>query len=1058
MSNTISGGISFSGIGSGTDFAAMLEQLVEVESFRLYSLEDSRTEATDAYDAFSELIDSVSEAKESLELLNSPSKFLTKIASSSNEAMLGVKAEAEAVDGTHKIEVTQLASNSIWANKNTFAEKTSAVNTTSMAQDFSYTYMGETRTLSVQPGTTLESFVNMVNSDRSNPGVKMSIIKTGGGYSFQVSGEDSGADATLQIHTSALEGLSGAGATWTSTSAVDITAPMTNSATVKQYQYDLTMVDGQTYTTGRLDGDATQQEIVDAINADYTSKGGIGELAQLVDGTMTISGLESMTTTTYADSSATTGSPTTNSVTPTTSFSMHGTLMDTTYGAPASYTFVNSKGNDVVINMDTGHTQRDILAKLNEQGYAVEATTVNGVSNGTIKGITDLSALTALDAAIIPPDTMESFNIDTGSLNDTLGPANYSFTNALGQSFNIAMGDNHTQMDILDALSDRGYGYSVVESTSDPTVSGVAINGLSDISALTATIPSATAPLTTAQFSVSGDLSQNIVGDATYNFLRDDGSTEEVIMVGDHTQEQVLAELEARGYTVAQTTNAGRTTIAIMGVTGVDDFLATDPNRVAPSTSTVWPDFTKSIEPTESIQEGLVPSSMQWSFTLANGTTTAPVTVTSDMSIEEALTLANIDYSTADGKLVLHGVSAVHGVPDSVGLTGSLTGSDAWEVQEAQDAIFKIDNWPQEITSSTNEVKDVIEGVTLTLRDVGTAQFTVASDTDSVKENVQLVLDALNSVLKKVQDLTAVSTEPSSTYDSTGTEVTAGELTGNYSVNLFSSRLKSAAGGVPPGFQTMTTEDIFSGDFIAALSQMGIKISSDTDSPDFGLFAIAPAGSTDEIQALDQALFDDAIENHLDDVIAFFSSDSVGTSSSPNFRYANHIDGLTEPGTYSVKYDVDASGNIGTVYINGVEASPSDSSPNAYSVGNNAGGAGGLTIVIDNLSPNQTVNETVSIQQGKVNQMIEFFEAELKYVAPNVNDPGLSDDNGGLMVAKESYAELIRSLDDQITDEIARLDRWEYTQKLKYARLDTLLGEYDGQMTMLNNQLAQLGS
>ncbi len=881
MSNTISGGISFSGIGSGTDFAAMIEQLREVESFKLYGLEDSREKANESYEAYLELIDTVTEAKEALNLLNSPSKFLTKIASSSNEAMLGVEATSEAVDGTHKIQVTQLASNAIWANKNTFAEKTSSINTTATAQDFSYTYMGETRTLSVQPGTTLESFVNMVNNDRSNPGVKLSIVKTGDGYSFQASGKDSGADATLEIHASGLAGLSGEGAIWRSTSAVDIATPLNAGETINQYSYTIKLNDSTEFVTDKINGDASQQKIVDKINAKYQDKySTTDEIAFLVDGVMTISNLQEITTNTFpADGSA--SSSTSTSITPTTSFSIAGDLTATITGA-AIYTFENSRGEEVKVEFTEDHTQKDILNELNERGYTVEAKTESDVTSGTIKGITNMQEF--LDLA----------------------------------------------------------------------TSGTA------------------------------------------------------------------------------------------------------------TSSTTWPDYTKTIDVNAAVQDGVVPASMTWTFVREDGSR-LDVDVDSSESISQALQGTGISYSQDDeGRLIFENVSAIEGVPAAVGLSGALSGSNAWEVQAAQDAIFKVDNWPQEITSSTNEVKDVIEGVTMTLRDVGTAQFTVASDVDSVKDNIQASLDAINSVLKKIQDLTAVTEEISSTYTESGTEegtMQGSALTGDYSINLFSSRLKAAIGDQPPGFLPMDPDDFFAGDFVSALSQIGIKVSAEVDSPDFGLFVIAPYGSTDEIQALDQALFDDAIANHLDDVIAFFSNSEVGRSSSADFRYSNHVVGLTQPGTYDVTYEVSGGAVVpNSVYINGELASLTDATTNTYTAGSTAGDAGGISIVIDNLSSNGTVTGSVSIQQGKVNQMIEFFEAELKYIAPTVGDPTLGEENGGLMIAKESYADMIQSFDDQITEEMERLDRWEYTQKLKYARLDTLLGSYSGQMEILTQQISQLSS
>ncbi len=1059
MSNTISGGISFSGIGSGTDFNEIIAQLKEVESIKLYNLEDSRDVANESYEAYQELLDVIAEAQEALGNLDSPSKFLTKIAASSDEATIGVKADAEAVDGTHKIEVKQLASNAIWASTHTYDDKTTVINTTSAAIDFTYTYKGETQTLAVPPGTTLEGFANMLNENKANPGVQMSMMKTADGYTFQISGKESGADANLQILPSNLLGMTGAAGAWQSSSAVDLSKPLNDGDIVNSYTYKLTFNDGSTLETDPVAGDATQDEIYNAIIAkDPTA-------ATLVNGNMVINDLRSIETISETPGTPPTSSSTTSKVTPTTSFSLDGTLRDSTIADSANYVFTNADNETVNIVMTGSHTQHDILQALNAKGYKVSATenTDTGKTEVSIDGITNVDDFLATELSTPSSSTLDGFSVQGPLSGMTLPPKEYTFTNDNGATFTVSMTEDHTPEDVLSAINTSGY-KTVVTEPSDPAASptGIAIEGLSNFDDFYVALQgasSAVTPITeTTIFGMNGNLNATITGGATYNFVDATGATVPVVMAGDHSQLDVLNALEGAGHAVdISLASTGQYIITAAGISNVDDFLATDTGRIIPTTT--WPAYSQALDSTAPIQSGIVPEEVTISFAMSDGTS-KEVTVTNDQTMAEVLAAAGITYSQdADNKLTLDNVAAVTGIPGSVGMSGSATSSDVWAIQGSQDAIFKVDNWPQDLTSSTNEVADVLEGITLTLRDVGTAQITVAADTDSVKDNIQTVLDAFNSVLKKIQDLTAITEDVSPTYDeygNAGMDTTEGSaLTGDYSVQAFAGRLKDSIGGHPPGFQPMTADDIFSGDFIASLAMMGIKVSSDIDSADYGLFTIAPHGSTDEIQAFDQALFDDAIANHLEDVIDFFASDSVGTSSSPNFRYANHIDGLTEPGTYEVTYDVGVDGQPYNVMINGFAASKSDTQPNTFSVGN-AGGASGMAITIDNLTQG-SYSGTVSVQQGKVNQMIDFFMAELKYVEPKLSDPSLGDENGALMIAKESYAEQIRSYDEQISEEMERLERWETREKLKYARLDTLLGDYNGNMEILNQQLAQLG-
>ncbi len=1068
MSNTISGGISFSGIGSGTDFNAMLEQLKEVESFRLYSLQDSRDDASETYEAFQDLLKTVTEAQDSLSLLNSYEEFLTKIASSSNEATLGVKADAHAVDGTHKIEVTQLASNAIWANKNTYADKTTVINSTGAAQDFSYTYEGETRTLSVPAGTTLEGFANMINQDKANPGVNVSILKVANGYTFQMSGDASGESASLEIHPSGLMGLSGAGGTWESSGAVDLTAPLNGAQSTDKYTYTLNMRSGGTITVPPasppdtyITGDMTNQELVAAINAAAGS-----DIARIgSDGVMSIDGLDSMSVQTIKADGTTTTQDT--DVVQETTLSLAGGISELTYTGPKTYTFGTDPAGGVTISMDSNHTQKDILDALKAEGYNYTAKMNAGRTEVTISGITDASDLVATDANnYTPQGVISSFTMPSGSLTSaTLSPMTYTFENADGHLISVDMTGTHAPEDVLNELQNQGYAWNQAITADGKTE--IAVQGIKDLSIFGTRIPDADPNVSYATINLSDSNGAAALPPQTYTFTKSDGTTINIDMTADHTQDDILAALRVDGYESIVTEQAsGRYSIAIAGLSDISALYATDANRGTPATSsTAYAEYTEEgVDPNATLQSNLVPLNMTLTFTKENGDV-VEYHATNDQTMQDILNDLNgppynitSRYDSATQKLSFEGITSVAGIPGSVPISGSLTGSDAWQVQAAQDARFKVDNWPQELTSSSNEVTGVLEGITLSLRDVGTAQITVAADTDSVKANIQTVLDAFNSVLKKIQDLTAITEDVADSYDDTGQSLSntqGSALTGNYSTLLFASRFKAAISSNPPGFQPMQADDIFSGDLISGLAQLGIKVSTDEDDPNFGLFAIAPSGTTDAMQALDQATFDKAIAENLEEVISFFASDSVGRSSSPNFRYSNHIDGITSPGTYNVSYSVNASGVATDVFINGARAAASETDPNTFTVGSEGGDASGMSITIDNLAAGSYTG-SVSVQQGKVGQMEDFLAAELVYVEPKLSDPALGNENGGLKIAEQSFADLITGLDNKISEESDRLDRWYETERLKFARLDTLLGTYNGQMEMLTQQLAQL--
>jgi len=167
-----------------------------------------------------------------------------------------------------------------------------------------------------------------------------------------------------------------------------------------------------------------------------------------------------------------------------------------------------------------------------------------------------------------------------------------------------------------------------------------------------------------------------------------------------------------------------------------------------------------------------------------------------------------------------------------------------------------------------------------------------------VQQNIQNFLDALNSVRMAIRELTKVDNSNSGYNfsvvkkdDNTAAQQIGSLLTGNYGVQLLDSRMKSLAAVMPPGFQKIMGNDLFSGDLISSLSQIGIKTVSDRDDPNYGLLVIAPPTSTGGMRDMDVQAFDEALSTKLDALLNFFASDDEGSSTSADFRYASHVKG-----------------------------------------------------------------------------------------------------------------------------------------------------------------------
>lgn len=407
----------------------------------------------------------------------------------------------------------------------------------------------------------------------------------------------------------------------------------------------------------------------------------------------------------------------------------------------------------------------------------------------------------------------------------------------------------------------------------------------------------------------------------------------------------------------------------------------------------------------------------------------------------------------ADGKSQLE-VTNIRSLTGE-GIKGNVKSSDKWSIQEAQNAIFKVDNWPNDVESASNTVKDVIEGVEFTILGEGKSQITIQSDASSVKKNIQEYLDAVNSVVKVMQDLSKVdevNNTNGETYNNKSqfAKASGSALTGNYGTQLLNSRMKSLTTGVPAGFTRIEGTDVLSGDFVASLAQMGIKTCTQEGDPNFGLFMIAPPSTSKEMQALDQEKFDKYLKDNMDDVVNLFAADEIARSSSPNFHYSSHIKGMAKPGNYEVKYSVNADGTMGDVFINGAKAKPAGNGQ--YTADESAGDARSMSIQIDNMTPGLNFTGTISIQQGKVGEMENFLTGELRY---NEKD---TKRNGSIMILQANYKGIMNNIDKKIEKEEERLMKWERTKRLEFSRLETLLGQYERQMSSMQSQMSGLTS
>ncbi|ELR67084.1 Flagellar hook-associated protein FliD [Photobacterium marinum] len=154
-------------------------------------------------------------------------------------------------------------------------------------------------------------------------------------------------------------------------------------------------------------------------------------------------------------------------------------------------------------------------------------------------------------------------------------------------------------------------------------------------------------------------------------------------------------------------------------------------------------------------------------------------------------------------------------------------------LQVAQDAIVKYGS--MELTSATNKMENVIDGITLNLKNTGTVNVKVERDEAAVKDNIKGFVEAYNSVMETVNTYTKSS------------EDGAAALSGDSATRSMVSRLRGVVG------------DEFTTSTYQTLSQLGVKTTRQ---------------GTLEI---DQSKLDKALEDDFDAVSKLFLGDGVST-------------------------------------------------------------------------------------------------------------------------------------------------------------------------------------
>lgn len=159
------------------------------------------------------------------------------------------------------------------------------------------------------------------------------------------------------------------------------------------------------------------------------------------------------------------------------------------------------------------------------------------------------------------------------------------------------------------------------------------------------------------------------------------------------------------------------------------------------------------------------------------------------------------------------------------------------EVSQARDAAFNLNGI--DYTSASNTISDVIPKLSIKLKEAGSTTLTVSQDTDKVVSTVKNWVDAVNSTMSLLSDMTR--------YDSD--TKTQGALSGDYLARNIQTRIRRQLSSVVPGLPTDLNQ----------LSQVGVTT---------GAYGTSDYGKV----VMDEAKLKEALEANADGVARVFGA------------------------------------------------------------------------------------------------------------------------------------------------------------------------------------------
>lgn len=172
-----SSGISFTGLGSGLDTGAIVQQLVAIERFPINSLQAQRGTEQRRLDLIGQLGDLVKKLQDKAELLATPEDFFAYSATITDESVAAITADSNAAPGSHSLDVQRLAATDRWAFDSVSTRDQNLTDTA--GQQISFQVGTTDYTLTVDPGDSSLDAIAAQIENMAPDDIDASVVNTG---------------------------------------------------------------------------------------------------------------------------------------------------------------------------------------------------------------------------------------------------------------------------------------------------------------------------------------------------------------------------------------------------------------------------------------------------------------------------------------------------------------------------------------------------------------------------------------------------------------------------------------------------------------------------------------------------------------------------------------------------------------------------------------------------------------------------------------------------------------------------------------------------------------